>query len=221
MYSSAPVNPSPASSTGSRHRSHVSTTTSCPRRASARASAIAGNACPASPNAATSTRSGRSSAGAIRVSRRLAARRSRGGALSLRRATQAPQPCPAPPAPRSRRLPRRRGSRCSAASTTTRSSPAATPTSGSAGSARCSPPTATAAAPNLASFARAWDRFTGADRPRLATPRELRALRSYIELSLLRDEQPESLGAARHAHQARAPRPQQPAPRPPQAWVRG
>jgi hypothetical protein len=48
---------------------------------------------------------------------------------------------------------------------------------------------------SLAGFARAWDRFTGADRPRLATPRELRALRSYIEISLLRDEQPESLGA--------------------------
>jgi hypothetical protein len=48
---------------------------------------------------------------------------------------------------------------------------------------------------SLASFARAWDRFTDADRPRLATPRELRALRSYIEISLLRDGQPESLGA--------------------------
>jgi hypothetical protein len=48
---------------------------------------------------------------------------------------------------------------------------------------------------SLASFARAWDRFTDADRPRLATPRELRALRSYIEISLLGDEQPESLGA--------------------------
>ena len=46
---------------------------------------------------------------------------------------------------------------------------------------------------NLASFARAWDRFTGARRPRLATGRELRALRSYIELSLLEDEQPDSL----------------------------
>ena len=41
---------------------------------------------------------------------------------------------------------------------------------------------------SLASFARAWDRFTGARRPRLATARELRALRSYIEVSLLRDE---------------------------------
>ena len=42
---------------------------------------------------------------------------------------------------------------------------------------------------SLASFARAWDRFTGAERPRLATRRELRALRSYIEFSLLREEQ--------------------------------
>ncbi|HSJ16826.1 MAG TPA: hypothetical protein VK920_01875 [Solirubrobacterales bacterium] len=48
---------------------------------------------------------------------------------------------------------------------------------------------------NLASFARAWDRFTGARRPRLATDRELRALRSYIELSLLEDEQPDSLAS--------------------------
>jgi hypothetical protein len=44
---------------------------------------------------------------------------------------------------------------------------------------------------NLASFARAWDRFTGARRPRLATERETRALTSYLELSLLRDEQGE------------------------------
>lgn len=42
---------------------------------------------------------------------------------------------------------------------------------------------------NLASFARAWDRFTGASRPRLASDRELRALGSYLEHSLLRDEQ--------------------------------
>ena len=42
---------------------------------------------------------------------------------------------------------------------------------------------------NLASFARAWDRFTGASRPRLASERELRALTSYLEHSLLRDEQ--------------------------------
>ena len=42
---------------------------------------------------------------------------------------------------------------------------------------------------SLASFARSWDRFTNARRPRLATDREVRTLRSYIEMSLLRDEQ--------------------------------
>jgi hypothetical protein len=45
---------------------------------------------------------------------------------------------------------------------------------------------------SLASFARAWDRFTGARRPRLATLREVRSLTSYLELSLLREEQEES-----------------------------
>jgi hypothetical protein len=74
---------------------------------------------------------------------------------------------------------------------------------------------------SLASFARAWDRFTDARRPRLATPREVRALRSYIELSLLRDEQgDQSLTAlaARiksergpSAHRARSIRPTRPA----------
>jgi hypothetical protein len=37
---------------------------------------------------------------------------------------------------------------------------------------------------SLASFARAWDRYTGAKRPRLATRRELRTLRSLLEASL-------------------------------------
>jgi len=37
---------------------------------------------------------------------------------------------------------------------------------------------------NLASFARAWDRYTGAKRPRLATRREVRTLRSLLEGSL-------------------------------------
>lgn len=40
---------------------------------------------------------------------------------------------------------------------------------------------------DLASFARAWDCFAGARRPRLATERELRALRSYLEISLVED----------------------------------
>jgi hypothetical protein len=38
---------------------------------------------------------------------------------------------------------------------------------------------------DLASFAIAWDAFTNARRPRLATRRELRTLRSFLELSLL------------------------------------
>ena len=64
---------------------------------------------------------------------------------------------------------------------------------------------------NLASFARAWDRFTGARRPRLATGRELRALRSYIELSLLEDEQPDSLSEL--AQRIRRERPARPTKR--------
>jgi hypothetical protein len=38
---------------------------------------------------------------------------------------------------------------------------------------------------DLASFAIAWDAFTDARRPRLATRREVRTLRSFLELSLL------------------------------------
>jgi hypothetical protein len=41
---------------------------------------------------------------------------------------------------------------------------------------------------NFASFAKAWDEFTGARRPRRATRREIRALRTYLEISLLEDE---------------------------------
>ncbi len=42
---------------------------------------------------------------------------------------------------------------------------------------------------DFASFARAWDEFTGAGRrSRPATRRELAALRSYLELSLLADQ---------------------------------
>jgi hypothetical protein len=41
---------------------------------------------------------------------------------------------------------------------------------------------------SFASFARAWDDFTRARRPRPATRREVRALRSYLEMSLLADD---------------------------------
>jgi hypothetical protein len=40
---------------------------------------------------------------------------------------------------------------------------------------------------DLASFARSWDRFTGANGPRPATEREIRALRGYLEMSLVAD----------------------------------
>jgi hypothetical protein len=38
---------------------------------------------------------------------------------------------------------------------------------------------------SVASFARTWDSYTGAKRPRLATRRELRTLRSLLEASLV------------------------------------
>ena len=42
---------------------------------------------------------------------------------------------------------------------------------------------------SFASFARAWDAFTGAGRrPRRASRREIRALRTYLEMSLLEDD---------------------------------
>jgi hypothetical protein len=40
---------------------------------------------------------------------------------------------------------------------------------------------------NLASFARAWDRYTSAKRPRLATRREVRTLRAILHSSLADD----------------------------------
>jgi hypothetical protein len=58
---------------------------------------------------------------------------------------------------------------------------------------------------NLASFARSWDRFTGARRPRLATDREVRTLNAYLEMSLLREETGEDSVAAM-AHRIRAER---------------
>lgn len=42
---------------------------------------------------------------------------------------------------------------------------------------------------SFASFALAWDAFTGAgNRPRRASQREIRALRTYLEMSLLEDD---------------------------------
>jgi hypothetical protein len=43
---------------------------------------------------------------------------------------------------------------------------------------------------SLASFARAWDRYTGARRARAATARELNTLRAMLEASIALDETP-------------------------------
>jgi hypothetical protein len=40
---------------------------------------------------------------------------------------------------------------------------------------------------DFAAFAKAWDAFTGAKRPRRASAREVRSLRGYLEAALMRD----------------------------------
>jgi hypothetical protein len=63
---------------------------------------------------------------------------------------------------------------------------------------------------SLASFAKAWDRYTGAStRPRPATDRELRTLRSMLEASLWYGEPgfADAIEDHRAAVQARGPRP--------------
>src|SRR5215208_7015291 len=59
---------------------------------------------------------------------------------------------------------------------------------------------------NLGMFALAWDAFTDARRPRLATRRELRTLRSYLEMSLLDEAQSPTTSLTRAAAQIRAER---------------
>ena len=59
---------------------------------------------------------------------------------------------------------------------------------------------------SLASFARAWDRYTGAKRPRLATRRELRTLRSLLEASRSGDEGTDLGSIAEAAAQIRSER---------------
>ena len=54
---------------------------------------------------------------------------------------------------------------------------------------------------NLASFARAWDRYTGAKRPRLATRREVRTLRAILHSSLAEDLAGPSAGSLAEAAQ--------------------
>ena len=59
---------------------------------------------------------------------------------------------------------------------------------------------------NLASFARAWDRYTGAKRPRPATRRELHTLRSLLESSCAGDDLTQPGSVAEAAAQIRAER---------------
>jgi hypothetical protein len=61
---------------------------------------------------------------------------------------------------------------------------------------------------SLASFARAWDAYTDARRPRRATRREVRTLRSLIEGSLAREQLPAEGSIAELAAQIRAERAQ-------------
>ena len=56
---------------------------------------------------------------------------------------------------------------------------------------------------SLASFARAWDRYTGARRPRPATERELNTLRTMLEASIALDELPAVSEVAREAQKLR------------------
>ncbi len=55
---------------------------------------------------------------------------------------------------------------------------------------------------SLASFARAWDRYTCARRPRPATERELRTLRAMLEASLMYQDELTELAAAAAEHRA-------------------
>jgi hypothetical protein len=55
---------------------------------------------------------------------------------------------------------------------------------------------------SLASFARAWDRYTCARRPRPATEREVRTLRSMLEASLMYADDVSELATAAAEHQA-------------------
>ena len=58
---------------------------------------------------------------------------------------------------------------------------------------------------DLASFARSWDRYTDARRPRLATEREVRTLRSLLEGSLIAEDAPTG-SLVDHAARIRAER---------------
>ena len=68
---------------------------------------------------------------------------------------------------------------------------------------------------DVATFARAWDEYTGAKRPRRATRREVRTLRSLLETSLDVDTELERTSIVELAAQIRAEREQLARCRPP------
>src|SRR3954449_5067280 len=59
---------------------------------------------------------------------------------------------------------------------------------------------------SLASFAHAWDRYTGVRRPRPATERELNTLRTMLEASIALDELPTVSDVVREVKATRAKR---------------
>jgi hypothetical protein len=63
---------------------------------------------------------------------------------------------------------------------------------------------------SLASFARAWDRYTCARRPRPATEREVRTLRAMLEASLMYADDASELTAAAAEHRALLARTERP-----------
>jgi hypothetical protein len=67
---------------------------------------------------------------------------------------------------------------------------------------------------SLASFARAWDRYTCARRPRPATEREVRTLCSMLEASLMYQDEVSELATAAAEHRALLGLKPKPEPRP-------
>jgi hypothetical protein len=67
---------------------------------------------------------------------------------------------------------------------------------------------------SLASFARAWDRYTCARRPRPASEREVRTLRSMLEASLMYAEEAGELATAAAEHRALLDARPKPQPKP-------
>jgi hypothetical protein len=63
---------------------------------------------------------------------------------------------------------------------------------------------------SLASFARAWDRYTCARRPRPATEREVRTLRAMLEASLMYADDASELTVAAAEHRALLARSERP-----------